>query len=260
MSGEPYRIGKLTRTRSDGSKYWSYAIVIPDGRGGRTRYAFGTTDPASPRSSASRSIGNSNGNATITSQMELPMSFKTDLYGGASLRRLRGIAPSQDRGDPMFQPVKQPGSPFVPRKPSQPVTLETLDASCGDYAAAAKAEAQWSAIGNWLAELPQGADLPNPASLSISVVEFIREADRVRLGFPNANGVPFAQPALHGLKPEVQREATAIAAETLAAWKAAGCPCLTAPMIRSIERYVKNSIRDGTAASSTAHIHNTKGK
>lgn len=175
------------------------------------------------------------------------------------MRRLRGIAPRQDRDHAMFQPVKQPGPLYV-RKPSQPVTLETLDASCGDYAVAAKAEAQWSAIGNWLADLPQDTDLPNPASLSISVVEFIREADRVRLGFPNGDGIPFARPAIHGLKPEVQREATAIAAETLAAWKGAGCPCLTVPMIRSIERYVKNSIRNGTAASSTAHVHNTKGK
>ncbi|MFK4794788.1 hypothetical protein [Sphingobium sp. ZW T5_29] len=187
------------------------------------------------------------------------MSFKTDLYGGASLRRLRGIAPSRDRGRAMFQPVKQPGPLYV-RKPSKPVSLETLDASCGRYAAAAKAEAQWSAIANWLADLPQDTDLPNPASLSISVVEFIREVDRVRLGFPNADGIPFTQPAIHGLKPEVQREATAIASETLAAWKGAGCPCLTVPMIRSIERYVKNSIRNGTAASSTAHIHNIKGK
>lgn len=185
------------------------------------------------------------------------MTFKTDLYGGASLRRLRGIAPRQDRANPMFQPVKQPGPLYV-RKPSQPVTLETLDASCGRYAPAAKAEAQWSAVANWLADMQQDAHLPNPVRLSRSMVDLIREADRVRLGFPNGDGIPFAQPALHGLKPEIQREATAIAAETLAAWTGAGCPCLTVPMIRSIERYVKHSIKNGTAASSTDHIYNPK--
>lgn len=184
------------------------------------------------------------------------MSYKTDLYGGASLRRLRGIAPRQDRGQAMFNPVKQPGSPFVPRKPSQPVTLDMLDDTCGRYAPAARAEAQWSAIANWLADMQSNAGLPNPVTVTRSVVDFVREADRVQLGFPNGDGIPFARPALHDLKPEIQREALVMAAETLRSWKEAKCPCLTMSAIRSIAQYVKTSIRDGTAASSTDHIYN----
>lgn len=167
---------------------------------------------------------------------------KADLYGSAALRRVRGNAPRQDRQQAMFQPTKKPGNPFVPRKPSQPVTLETLDTSCGPYTAAAKAEAQWGAIANWLAGMSRDADLPNPVSLTRSVVELVREADRVRLGFPSGDGKPFSHPALHGLKLEIQRAATAIAAETLKAWNEAGCPCLTVATIRSIERYVKARI------------------
>jgi hypothetical protein len=104
--------------------------------------------------------------------------------------------------------------------------------------------------------MPLDADLPNPVALSRSIVEFVREADRVRLGFPNGNGKPFARPALHDIKPEYQREAVAIAGETLNFWKEAKSPGLTAYVIRSIERYVKTSIKDGTAASSTDHIYN----
>lgn len=44
MSSLPYKIGKLTRTRTDGSKYWSFAISYDDGKGGRARFSLGTTD------------------------------------------------------------------------------------------------------------------------------------------------------------------------------------------------------------------------
>jgi hypothetical protein len=184
------------------------------------------------------------------------MSYKTDRYGGASLRRLRGIAPRQDRGQAMFNPVKQPGSPFVPRKPSQPVTLDMLDDTCGRYAPAARAEAQWSAIANWLADMQSNAGLPNPVTVTRSVVDFVREADRVQLGFPNGDGKPFARPALHDLKPEIQREALAMAAETLRAWKEAKCPCLTMSAIRSVNHYVQGTVSSGAAAGSTDHIFN----
>jgi integrase len=43
---EPYRIGKLTRTRADGTKYWSFTIqwLVPGE--GRKRVSLGTTDKA----------------------------------------------------------------------------------------------------------------------------------------------------------------------------------------------------------------------
>lgn len=39
-----YSIGKLTRTRADGSKYWSFCILWRNGESKRQRYSLGTTD------------------------------------------------------------------------------------------------------------------------------------------------------------------------------------------------------------------------
>lgn len=45
---EPYRLGKLTRTRTDGTRHWSYCIIWPDpsAKSGRARVSLGTTDKA----------------------------------------------------------------------------------------------------------------------------------------------------------------------------------------------------------------------
>lgn len=43
---EPYRIGKLTRRRPDGTKYWSYVIQWAGADGRRVRISLGTTDKA----------------------------------------------------------------------------------------------------------------------------------------------------------------------------------------------------------------------
>jgi len=40
---QPYQLGKLTRTRTDGSKYWSYAIIWHTDEG-RRRVSLGTTE------------------------------------------------------------------------------------------------------------------------------------------------------------------------------------------------------------------------
>lgn len=51
------------------------------------------------------------------------MSYKTDLYGKAALRRLRAIAPRQDRMQPEFQPVINQAASAAPS-----ITLKnTLD-------------------------------------------------------------------------------------------------------------------------------------
>lgn len=44
MSGQPYSIGKLTRSRTDGRKYSSFCIIWRDTNGSRRRVSLGTTD------------------------------------------------------------------------------------------------------------------------------------------------------------------------------------------------------------------------
>lgn len=43
MSSEPYSIGRLTRQRSDGTRYWSYCVLWYEG-GARRRVSLNTTD------------------------------------------------------------------------------------------------------------------------------------------------------------------------------------------------------------------------
>ncbi|MCB2076360.1 MAG: site-specific integrase [Novosphingobium sp.] len=49
---EPYTIGKLTRTRADGSRYWSYCYISRGGEGGRSRVSLKTTDLAAAKATA----------------------------------------------------------------------------------------------------------------------------------------------------------------------------------------------------------------
>lgn len=163
------------------------------------------------------------------------MSMRNPSQGGASLRRLRESQPVQDREHAMFKPAPQP--PYQARNPPLPVSMEKLEAVAGRYADAAKAEAQWIAITAWLKQATAAA-LPNPINLTRSVVELVQEADRVRLGFPSPDGIPFALPALHDLKTETQRAVGEVATETLEAWEAAGRPGLTHHIIKSVGRQV----------------------
>jgi integrase len=48
---EPWRLGKLTRTRTDGSKYWHYAIKWTDGSGPH-RVSLGTSDKVAANTAA----------------------------------------------------------------------------------------------------------------------------------------------------------------------------------------------------------------
>ena len=52
MSSQPWSLGKLTRRRTDGSKYWSWCILWPKSEGGRGRVSLGTTDKAAANSLA----------------------------------------------------------------------------------------------------------------------------------------------------------------------------------------------------------------
>ncbi|WP_338240344.1 tyrosine-type recombinase/integrase [Aurantiacibacter hainanensis] len=49
---EPYTIGKLTRTRADGTRYWSYCLIARNPHGTRTRISLGTTDLQTARADA----------------------------------------------------------------------------------------------------------------------------------------------------------------------------------------------------------------
>lgn len=49
---EPYSIGKLTRTRADGSRYWSYCLIAREGGAGRTRVSLKTTDLVAAKAAA----------------------------------------------------------------------------------------------------------------------------------------------------------------------------------------------------------------
>jgi integrase len=51
MSGEPWRIGKLTRRRADGSTYWSFAVKWDDEYGPH-RISLGTNDRAAAQTAA----------------------------------------------------------------------------------------------------------------------------------------------------------------------------------------------------------------
>ncbi len=51
MSGAGYSIGKLTRQRTDGSKYWSHCIIWHEA-GGRRRVSLGTTDKVAAKALA----------------------------------------------------------------------------------------------------------------------------------------------------------------------------------------------------------------
>lgn len=59
---DPYKLGKLTRTRADGTTYWSICIIWHDAVGKRRRVSLGTTDKAAAPALArefwaSRSVG-----------------------------------------------------------------------------------------------------------------------------------------------------------------------------------------------------------
>lgn len=51
---QQWKLGKLTRERSDGSRYWSYCIIWPNPKGGRHRASLGTTCPVTADTKAKR--------------------------------------------------------------------------------------------------------------------------------------------------------------------------------------------------------------
>lgn len=62
-----YTLGKLTRTRTDGSRYWHWCIVWRDGQGSRKRFSLGTTDRVEAEAAARR----------VWVSLAAPVSFET---------------------------------------------------------------------------------------------------------------------------------------------------------------------------------------
>ncbi|QDC36473.1 hypothetical protein [Sphingobium fuliginis] len=187
------------------------------------------------------------------------MSYKTDLYGGRSLRALRANAPAHDRGHPMFHPAKGKGAERPPssfqQSPQPCRTITGLKRHCREYGRAAAIEARWAAILLWLQhDASRSPSLANPLKVCRVSVGLAREADRWRFSFPNKSGQPFATPALHSLSPECRREARRVADETFTAWQRAGAPYLTADNLNIIQSYVWDCILSGAAISSTTHL------
>ena len=192
------------------------------------------------------------------------MSYKTDLYGGRSLRALRDIAPAHDRKQPIFQPAKDKGAANRPPCPfrrwqPQPCRGTTgLKRNSGKYGWSAVVDARWGAVMLWLHDADALPWLNDPVEVVRVSVELMRAAARYRTGFPNISGEPFAKPALNGLSPECRREALRVASEAFAAWRQAGQPHLTADNLNAVQSYVLDCIRSGAAKTSTAHIFKDK--
>lgn len=154
--------------------------------------------------------------------------------------------------------TEQPDGAAIPGVPdlSPASMLNRLDATCGQYAAAAKAEAQWSAIILWLAD---AADLPGSIGTIRDVASVMRDAERARLGFPNSTVEPSEPPALHNLPPETRMDVRAIAAETIVAWEAALSPCLSSSLVRWVERNVQGVIEGRSPTPYPHHLFDTAG-
>ena len=187
------------------------------------------------------------------------MSFKTDLYGRRSLRTIRANAPARDRGHPMFHPTKDKGAAKRPpssfqRTPAPCRGTSGLKRNCGRYGWPAVIDARLGAIQLWLRDDAASPSLSSPLEVCRVSVGLVRDADRVRNGFPNRSGLPFATPALNGLSPECRCEALRVASETYTAWLQAGQPHLTADNLNVMQSYILDCIRSGAASRSTAHI------
>ena len=164
----------------------------------------------------------------------------------------------------MFHPAKDKGAERPPssfqRRPQPCRGTTGLKRNCGKYGWAAVTDARWGAILLWLREDAALPWLKSPVEVVRVSVELAREAARVRHGFPNKSGQPFAPPALNGLSPECRCEALRVASETYGAWLQAGQPHLTADNLNIVQSYSLDCIRSGAAKRSTAHIFKSKDK
>ena len=165
----------------------------------------------------------------------------------------------------MFHPAKDKGAANRPpssfqRRPGPCRGTTGLKRNCGRYGRAALIDARWGAILLWLRDGAALLSLSSPLEVCRVSVELVRESDRVRAGFPNKSGQPFAPPALNGLSPECRCEALRVASETYGAWLQAGQPHLTADNLNVMQSYILDCIDSGAAKRSTAHIFKSKDK
>lgn len=125
-----------------------------------------------------------------------------------------------------------------------PQTLEALADMCGEYGAAAIAEVQW---GGAVTHLMNGKPTTNPAAVAMVAVQYCRSDDRARLGYPDWQGRKVTS-AFPDLSPASQCEARLVGEETLADWRADGCPGLHRN-IRSTYQYIQACIAPEAAGT-----------
>ena len=162
-----------------------------------------------------------------------------------TLKALRQAAPRQDRNDTALVPTAQPqwtsardGSRFVAIS-LYPGSLEELRTMSRSFGEAAVADVRWGAIITWMMKAEPSLDcLRNPYPVVQTAIVLMQEHDRHYLGWPHHDGAAWPVPVLDGLKPDCQREARLVAAETLEDWEAAGSPWLDASRIKSAYHFL----------------------
>lgn len=86
---EPYTLGKLTRRRTDGSKYWSWCIVWRDAAGDRKRYSLGTTDRVAAEAQARRVWAGMGSSRTYDTVGDIVAAYLDSLGGAFQEKRKR---------------------------------------------------------------------------------------------------------------------------------------------------------------------------
>ncbi|MGX7953029.1 tyrosine-type recombinase/integrase [Tsuneonella sp. HG249] len=84
-----YTLGKLTRRRTDGSKYWSYCIIWRDEAGDRKRYSLGTTDRVAAEAQARRVWAGFGSKRTYETVGDLVTAYLDSLGGKLQEKRKR---------------------------------------------------------------------------------------------------------------------------------------------------------------------------
>lgn len=85
---DPYTLGRLTRTRTNGATYWSYCIVWwIDGK--RQRYSLGTTDRVAAEASARRVWAGLNRQAALCDMTSIIDAYLDSLNGARDEKRKR---------------------------------------------------------------------------------------------------------------------------------------------------------------------------
>lgn len=85
---QPYTLGRLTRTRTDGSRYWSYCIVWT-ADGSRKRFSLGTTDKVGAEALARKVWASMGALRTFDTIADIVDAYLADLNGERQEKRKR---------------------------------------------------------------------------------------------------------------------------------------------------------------------------